>query len=700
MEFLKIVALHGPNRWAGVPVLEVAVELSAWRGEQADRSRQLRSRFELFLPVLSGDATPAANVVQARAMAAARGYAAALDAELRSGGRAATVLERVTRCLQALAGVVADYGESHETDDPAVELITIQFEEESLARAWLETARQLCRAVAAGEPFDLPAEVRKLVDLADDVRLGPSSRAIVQAAAARGISYRRLTSGSLVQLGEGKHQRRIWTAESDATSAIGEQIASDKDLTKRLLRAVGVPVPGGRPVLSAEDAWDAAREVGLPVAVKPRDANHGRGISLDLTTREQVLIAYQSALSESVSGVLVERFALGQQHRLLVVGRRFIAATRGEHEYITGDGRQTISELVQEVNRDPRRGENYTDVLDVLNLNKNAWLLLKQQNLTPESVLAAGRRVLVQYHGDLTTDETAEVHPRNAAHAVLAAQVVGLDIAGLDVIAEDIGRPLEEQGGVIVEVNAGPSIKMHVEPLYGEPQPVGEAIVDMLFGPGETGRVPIIAVTGRGDRAAVTENLGALLRAAGWKVGVGNSAGVFFDDRRIGSEVISDRENIQTLLLHPFVTAAVIESRPEQANADGLGCSRVDVAVLVGGEEGGGGVSGPNLVDDSGLFGGERAVLNAVPASGFVVRPAADAAGDTWSGACRGTIVTYSVSGNQIVVQLGARTMEIEMPRSIAGLAQRQVSFCAAIAAVVALGWTSEQIRAAVAGVF
>ena len=696
MEFLKIVALHGPNRWAGVPVLEVAVELSAWRGGE------WRNGFEPFLSLLAGDETPIANGVHAREIAAARGYAKSLAGELRTGVRASTVLELVTRCLQARAGVVAEFGETQETDDPAVELVAVQFEEESLARACLETARRLCWAAAHHEPFDLPVEIRKLVDLADDVRLGPSSRAIVQAAAARGIPYRRLTSGSLVQLGEGQHQRRIWTAETDATSAIAESIASDKELTKRLLRAVGVPVPGGRPVSSAEDAWAAACEVGLPVAVKPRDANHGRGISLDLTSREQVLVAYEHALSESVSGVLVERFAHGQQHRLLVVGQRFVAATRGEHEYVTGDGHSTITELVAEVNRDPRRGENYSDVLDVLNLNKNALLLLKKQNFTPESVPPAGQRVLIQYQGDLTTDETAEVHPRNAAHAVLAAQVVGLDIAGLDVIAQDISLPFEEQGGVIVEVNAGPSIKMHVEPLFGQPQPVGEAIIDMLFPPGTNGRVPIVAVTGDGDRAAVTTRIGSLLRAAGWKVGVGNSAGLFFDGQRIRGEARNDRDNIQSLLLHPHVDAAIFESRPEQANSEGLGCSRVDVAVLVGGAGGSGGETNANRTGSLEAVGGERTVRHAVSAAGFVILPngngaAAAKAMENRAGESRGTMVSYAVSGNNIQVRLGARTIELDVPTPIAGSAQQREVWLASIAALAAFGLSPEQIRSAVA---
>jgi cyanophycin synthetase len=403
----------------------------------------------------------------------------------------------------------------------------------------------------------------------------------VNAASKRDIPFRRLNTGSLVQLGEGKHQRRTWTAETDATSALAESIASDKELTKRLLRAVGVPVPRGRTVESADDAWEAAQEIGLPVAIKPRQANHARGISLDLTKREQIAPAYEFALEDGdYTGVMVEQFAPGDAHRLLVVGDRMVAAARGESEHVTGDGVHTIRELVDEVNRDPRRGENYSDLLNLLKLDAGALIELQKQGLSPESVPAAGQCVLVQPVGDLTTDVTHLVHPQNAAHAVLAAKAVGLDIAGIDLVAQDISRPLEEQRGMILEVNAGPSLAMHIAPLHGQPQPVGEAIVGLLFKPGETGRVPIAAVTGPGDRRAIVEQVEQAWLAAGLIVGAATSDGIRVAGRPIVSDAATDADRLRTLLLHPEVEAVVFESQPAEAARRGLGCARCDLVIV------------------------------------------------------------------------------------------------------------------------
>ncbi|HND53557.1 MAG TPA: acetate--CoA ligase family protein, partial [Pirellulaceae bacterium] len=450
-------------------------------------------------------------------------------------------------------------------------------------RACLDTARVCLDAAHDGTEFDMPSMVRRLVELADDVRLGPSSRAIVSAAVARGIPFRRLNSGSLVQLGEGARQRRIWTAETDATSAIAESIAQDKELTKRLLHAVGVPVPLGRPVHSAEDACEAAREIGPPVAVKPRKANHARGITLDISTEEQIQAAYDWAVQDGENtGVLVEQYVRGYAHRLLVVGERLVAAARGESEFVTGDGQRTVRELVDEENRDPRRGENYTDLLNLLKLDAAAEIELKKQGLTPDSVPAKGRKVLVHHVGDLTTDCTEQVHPDNARKAVLAARTIGLDIAGLDVIAEDISVPLEAQRGAVLEVNAGPGLSQHVAPLHGKPQPVGKAIVDLLFEPGANGRIPIIAVGGPGDRARLAEVIDERLRGVGLRVARATSAGLFYDGLRTNAAHSSDSAQVESLLVHPYADAVVFESRPQQAAAHGLGCERVDIAVLAG----------------------------------------------------------------------------------------------------------------------
>ncbi len=604
MECIKSVFLSGANRWAGMSVLEAYVDCGdrrVWEtfGEISPRSRlrllvtrldrlardasRLARQDESRQTVAPHDAAPPATAppATARGVSLGRQLLAGLDSRL----PLPDIVRLLTQLLQSTVGLVLPSGWTAETDEPRVYLLALPIETACLGMASLEAALELSRAALSGEEIDAAVVSRRLVDLADDVRLGPSSRAIVRAAGERGVMYRRLNTGSLVQLGEGSRQRRIWTAETDATSAIAESIAQDKELTKRLLRAVGVPVPLGRPVKDAEDAWKAAGEIGFPVVVKPRRANHARGISLNLTEREQVLAAYDWAVKDGDNtGVMVEQYALGQAHRLLVVGQRLVAAARGESEFVTGDGRSTVRELVDQVNRDPRRGENYTDQLTLLKLDDAALLELGKQGLDADAIPAAGRRVLIQAVGDLTTDCTADVHPANAAKAVLAARVVGLDIAGLDVVAQDIREPLEEQRGAILEVNAGPSLAMHVAPLHGRPQPVGAAIVDLLYPAGTPSRIPLVAVGGDGPRARIAAALAKLVARlfAGVHrgVGLGTSDGLFLDGVRTASAMPADRGQLEALLLHPVVEFAIWETRPEEAALQGLGYERFDISIV------------------------------------------------------------------------------------------------------------------------
>jgi cyanophycin synthetase len=420
---------------------------------------------------------------------------------------------------------------------------------------------ELLQSHASGTDFAIEDHFRALFDFADDVRLGPSSRAILDAAVQRGISYFRLNRGSLVQLGEGRFQRRIWTAETDATSAIAESIASDKDLTKRLLRNAGIPVPLGRLVTDPEDAWVAALEVGLPVVVKPRDANHQRGISIELSDRLEILKAYQYAIEDGqTQDVMVEQFARGQHHRLLVVGNKMVAASRGHSETVTGDGKRTISQLVAEVNSDPRRGEAYTHPLSVVVLDAGAHIELAKQGLTVDSIPEPGRVVIVCRNGDLTTDCTEVVHPETARQAALAARVVGLDVAGLDVLATDISHPLAEQQGAVVEINAGPSLSSHVTPLFGRPQPVGEAIVDMLFPEGRTSRIAILGCLVGGSTEAQQEFQQWILACHKQFACVGqvDEGGITVGQQRIPLSHTSVAQRAQAILQHPDVDAMIL----------------------------------------------------------------------------------------------------------------------------------------------
>ena len=458
--------------------------------------------------------------------------------------------------------------------------LPIEMEVELLSHRCFALAHELIETVHRGEVFPIAAKFRELFDYADDVRLGPSSRAILDAAVERGIPTYRLTSGSLCQLGEGTHQRRIWTAETDATSAIAESIASDKDLTKRLLRNVGVPVPLGRMVHSPEDAWKAALEVGLPVVVKPKDANHQRGISIELTKQEEVMQAYHWAIEDGqTTDVMVEQFARGQHHRLLVVGNQMVAASRGHWETVTGDGHSTIEHLVHVLNQDPRRGEAYTDPLGVVKLDAAAKIELSKQGLSIEAIPESGRVVLVRRTGDLTTDCTEQVHPITVAQAVLAAQTVGLDIAGLDVLAEDISKPLFEQRGAVVEVNAGPSLTPHVVPLFGKPRPVGEAVVNMLFPNNRPHSIPICGIVTYNEDDACLAEVNRWLteeKSRNRTAGVVHLNAIRIGELRIELPEYDANSRARAMIGHPSVESILIVLTPRDLIEHGLPLPRLD----------------------------------------------------------------------------------------------------------------------------
>jgi cyanophycin synthetase len=416
------------------------------------------------------------------------------------------------------------------------------------------------------------------------VRLGPSTGSIVRAAIARGIPARRLNKASLVQLGYGAKQRRILAAETDRTGAIAESIAQDKELTRSLLAAVGVPVPEGRPVESPEDAVAAAEEIGYPVVVKPQCGNQGRGVATNLNTPDEVLTAYQAARVEEPT-IVVEKHAPGDDYRLLVVGDRIVAAARRDPAQVTGDGVHSIADLIEIINADPRRGEDHATCLSKIPLDAISQAVIASQGFTPQSVPECGVRVLIRRNANLSTggtatDVTDQVHPQVAARVIDAARVVGLDIAGVDIVATDIRRPLEEQSGVVVEVNAAPGLRMHLAPSSGNPREVGEAIVEHLFSAGDTGRIPLVAVTGVNGKTTTTRLVAHILSQTGKKVGFTCTEGIYLGNRRIDSGDCSGPQSAQNLLLNPQVEAAVLETARGGILRAGLGFDRCDVSVV------------------------------------------------------------------------------------------------------------------------
>jgi cyanophycin synthetase len=561
MEVTRIRALRGPNLWSHHTAIQSVVSCSEAEcsvGQMDGFEARLRARFPEISPLQPtghNDSIPMAHVLEL----------AALE-------------------LQAQAGCPVTFSCCTPTVEAQVFQVVVEYSEEAVGRLALELAQSLCQAATDNEPFDLAAALSQLRELDEDVRLGPSTGCIVNAAVARNIPYSRMTEGSMVRFGWGSKQRRIQAAEMDITSAIAEAIAQDKDLTKKLLAAAGVPVPTGREVSDAEDAWKAACEIGLPVVVKPNDGNQGKGVTVNITTREQLVRAYEVA-REFRNTILVERYMPGNDFRLLVVGDKMVAAARRDPPKVVGDGVLTIAQLVDQVNLDPRRGSGHSTSLTKIRFDEIARSCLATQGLTDESVPVKGQRVNLRNNANLSTggsatDVTDDVHPEVAARAVAAAHMVGLDICGVDVVCDSILRPIEEQGGGVVEVNAAPGLRMHLSPSFGKGRAVGEAIISSMFKNGENGRIPIVAVTGTNGKTTTVRLISHLLTHNGMRVGMTNTDGVYVDGQCIDTGDCSGPKSARSVLLHPDVDAAVLETARGGVLREGLAFDRCDVAVV------------------------------------------------------------------------------------------------------------------------
>lgn len=621
MDVTRTRALRGPNLWSRHMAIEAVVtctETERAIGKMAGFEDRLRALF------------PAIGVLHPEGG----------DSDI----SLAHVLQTAALALQAQAGCPVTFARTTATTDPGVYQVVVEYSEEAVGRKAFEDAQQLIQAALGNGSFDADKAVADLRELDEDERLGPSTGSIVEAAVARGIPYRRLTRGSLVQFGWGSKQRRIQAAEVDSTSAVAESIGQDKDLTKRLLHAAGVPVPLGKPVETVEEAWEVAQKVGLPVVVKPQDGNQGKGVTVNITDRAQLEEAYKNAAEYGT--VMVERFLPGHDFRLLVVGDQLVAAARREPPQVLGDGQHTVRELVDVVNQDPRRGEGHATSLTKIRLDDIAVARLAAQNLTPDSIPAKGQRVILRNNANLSTggtatDVTDDVHPEVAARAIAAAQMVGLHICGVDMVAETVLRPLEEQGGGFVEVNAAPGLRMHLAPSYGKPRNVGAAMVDKLFAHGDDGRIPTVAVTGTNGKTTTARLIAHLFTAQGLRVGMTNTDGVYVNGRQIDSGDCSGPKSARNVLLHPEVDAAVFETARGGILREGLGFDRCQVAVVT--NIGAGDHLGLNYittVEDLAVL--KRVIVQNVATTGYAVLNAADPIVAAMAPACPGKIIFFA----------------------------------------------------------
>ncbi|HUW28104.1 MAG TPA: cyanophycin synthetase [Sulfuriferula sp.] len=698
MQVTRIRALRGPNLWSRHTSIEALVRCSAEECHVTGMSElesQLRARFPEIGALRSIGDQGEISIAHALAFAALG--------------------------LQAQAGCPVTFTHIAQTVEPGLYQVVVEYTEEAVGRLAFELAEALCRAAAENQPFDLASALARLHELDEDVRLGPSTGAIVQAAVARGIPYRRLTDGSLVQFGWGSRQRRIQAAETDHTSAIAESIAQDKELTKKLLQAAGVPVPVGRSVTDPDDAWAAACEIGLPVVVKPRDGNQGKGVTVNIVARDHLDIAYTAA-TEISTEVMVERFIPGHDHRLFVVGKRVVAAARREPPHVIGDGIHSVRSLVEQVNSDPRRSEGHATSLSRIHLDDIAMASLATQGLNADSVPPKGARVILRNNANLSTggsatDVTDDVHPEVAARAVEAAQMIGLDICGVDVVCETVHKPLEEQGGGVVEANAAPGLRMHLNPSFGKGRPVGEAIIASMFAEGDDGRIPLVAVAGTNGKTTTVRLIAHMLTLSGKRVGMTNSDGVYIERRRIDTGDCSGPKSARNVLLHPDVDAAVLETARGGVLREGLAFDRCDVAVVT--NIGMGDHLGLNYittVEDLAVV--KRVIVQNVAPDGTAVLNAADPMVMQMAAHCPGPVIFFArewlhpviathraqghrtvfVNGDAIVAVEGRFEYRIalaEIPLTRNGSIGFQIeNAMAAMAAAWALGIAWETIRA------
>jgi cyanophycin synthetase len=639
-------ALRGPNLWSRFTAVETLVTCEATeRALPADHP--LIAQLRLALPGLG--ALPYWFDGQRKHTAASL-IARPASTEI----TVAHLLAAATLEMQKAAGCPVEFCETTLTDDGQHHVVVVQYTEEKVGRMAMEHAQALLQALLANEQYDISGIIAQMQDIDEDIRLGPSTGSIVNAAIRHDIPYRRLTEGSMVQFGYGSRQQRILAAESSMTSAIAESIAQDKELTKELLHAAGVPVPQGRTVNDADDAWAAAQEIGVPVAVKPRDGNQGKGISVNLKTEAQVRAAYDLAYEISYE-VMVERYLPGADFRLLVVGDKLIAAARRDPAHVIGNGKDNIGQLIDEVNRDPRRSDGHATSLTKIRLDEIAMATLTKQGLSASSVPAAGVKVVLRNNANLSTggtatDVTDDVHPDIAIAAVNAVQMVGLDIAGVDLVCEYIDRPLLEQGGGIVEVNAAPGLRMHLDPSYGPARDVGEAIISNMFPRQADGRIPIITVTGTNGKTTTARLSAHLMAQTGLRMGWTCSDGVYALGKRIDTGDCSGPKSARNLLAHPHVDGAVLETARGGILREGLGFDRSDVTIVT--NIGMGDHLGMNNINTvEGLACVKRVLVENVKSSGLAILNAEDPHTVNMAPHCPGEVIFFASHASHPLIE-------------------------------------------------
>jgi cyanophycin synthetase len=631
--------LHGPNRWSRLPVVHLLVDIGGLERTPTDQIPGFAARLFETLPGLA-------------LHTCGLGTVGGFRTRVVEGTLIGHVVEHVALELQRASGARATRGKTRSAGAPGTFHIAFAFDDEAVGRSAADAAVDLVNhLLGGGEALTEKADeiVAGLRTLAERGRLGFSTQTIVDVARRRHIPWTRLNEQNLVRLGWGRHARLIRATVTSTTSLIGAEMARDKDEAAAALERAGVPTPSWRLATTADDALIHARRLGYPIVIKPVDGHHGRGVSLDIFDEHAVAAAFASATQASRRRqAIVQSQVVGRDHRLLVVGGRLIACAERVPAGVVGDGRLTIAELVQRENDDPRRGDGHARELTRIRLDQEAQTLLETQGLGLDAIPDAGRRVELARVANLSTggtsiDRTDDVHPDVAAMAELAARVVGLDVAGIDIVTTDIRRSLFETAGAIIEINAGPGFRMHTNPSVGRGRNVGGAVLDHLFGPGGDGRIPVAAVTGSNGKTTTVRLLAHILTTAGMAPGSTTTEDIVANGLRLKVGDMAGPASARLLLATPTIDVAVLEVARGGILRDGLGYDYNDVAIVTNVTGDHLGLDGIATLDD--LADVKAVIVDAVPRSGTAVLNADDPLVLAMAERCRGSIALTTTDG-------------------------------------------------------
>ena len=575
MRIREINAMRGPNYWSvrRHKLIVMVLDLEEMEERPSNKIDGFKERLEKMFPSMF-------------AHRCSVGEPGGFFQRVEEGTWMGHIIEHIALEIQTLAGMDVGFGRTRGYGEKGVYNVVFAYMEESVGRYAAKVSVEICQALIDGKDYDLSDDIQRMRELREDERLGPSTGSIVEEAAARGIPWIRLNKYSLCQLGYGANQKRIQATVTSETSSIGVELACDKEDTKYLLEQAEVQTPRGDIIRRESSLEEACRYVGFPLVVKPVDGNHGRGITVNIKNYDDALIAFRSAKESSKSGaIIIEKYIVGDGYRLLVINNKLVAAAVRTPAHVIGDGKSTIQQLIDEVNKDPRRGYGHENVLTQITVNDLTLSIIKANGYTLNSVLEKDKRLLLKDTANLSTGGTAEdvtdiVHPANVFMAERISKIIDLDICGIDVMTTDISKPLEETGGAVLEVNAGPGFRMHLAPTSGLPRNVAAHVIDKLFPQGSTSRIPIIAVTGTNGKTTTTRLISHLAKMKGYKVGYTTSDGVYIQNRLLMKGDCTGPASAEFVIKDPTVNFAVLECARGGLLRAGLGFHKCDIGIV------------------------------------------------------------------------------------------------------------------------